>query len=126
MCLPSMGLGVVYASRETELAGYTRSRATHQLSWGGDGGDSWLGWWVMALEMLDYSLFGLNAYCWIRGKAAIEEPIGRKRGERNIYQLHPREHKCLPLVMSTAPAKAIQHCRLPSSHQRAGVPASLF
>lgn len=44
MWLPSTGLGVVYASRERELAGYKRSQAMHQLSWGDGGGGSWLEW----------------------------------------------------------------------------------
>lgn len=62
---------------------------------------------IMALEMLSYFPIWAKYLCWKMGKAAIEKPIRRKRGERNIYQMHPEEHKCLSLVMSTATAKAI-------------------
>lgn len=84
-----------------------------QLSWGGaGGGDSWLDWWVLALEMLGCAPIWFNR--WKRGKAALEEPAGRKRREGDMYQTHPSQHSCLSLAMPTAPATQ-PSCFLPAA-----------
>lgn len=104
---PNLGFRAVCISREKELVGHERSQATNQLPRRDGGG-------VLAVQMLGRAFVWFK--CCKRCKAVIKEPAGRKRGDGNVYQTHPSEHKCLSLAMSAASAEATQHsCFFPAA-----------